>query len=260
MTYPLLAYEDEGFVAGPDGRPIRMLAEYLAPLHALRTAGIVDTVVFFGSARLEPTGPLGHYYEEARQLAAAVTHWARSVAPDGSRLVVSSGGAGGIMEAANRGAREAGGRTIGFNIGLPREQRPNAYVEPGLSFEFHYFFMRKFWFAHLARAVIVFPGGFGTLDELFEMLTLRQTGKLGRDVCIILYGTEYWSRVLNLNALCEQGMIDPPCLELLHTVNSVEEAMLCLKQRVRLDDGRSAPSIAPSTTPHMRKQENAHGE
>jgi uncharacterized protein (TIGR00730 family) len=260
MTYPVLAYEDEAFVAGPDGRPIRMLAEYLAPLHTLRRAGIVDTVVFFGSARMSPTGSLGHYYEEARQLAAEVTRWARTVSADGSRLVVSSGGAGGIMEAANRGAREAGGRTIGFNIGLPREQRPNAYVDPGLSFEFHYFFMRKFWFAHLARAVIVFPGGFGTLDELFEMLTLRQTGKLGRDVCILLYGAEYWNRVLNLSVLCEEGMIDPSCLELLHTVNSVEEAMLCLKRRVKLDDGKATPSIAPSITPHVRRQENPHGE
>jgi uncharacterized protein (TIGR00730 family) len=254
VTYPLLAYEDESFVAGPDGRPIRMLAEYLAPLHALRKAGIVDTVVFFGSARMSPTGRLGHYYEEARLLAAEVTRWAHSIAPDGSRLVVSSGGAGGIMEAANRGAREAGGRTIGFNIGLPREQRPNAYVEPALSFEFHYFFMRKLWFAHLARAVIVFPGGFGTLDELFEMLTLRQTGKLGRDVCIILYGTEYWRRVLNLAVLCEEGMIEPACLELMHTVDNVADAMRCLKHRVGLQDGNDRPSIAPSTTPHVRQE------
>jgi uncharacterized protein (TIGR00730 family) len=260
MTYPLLAYEDDAFMTGADGRPIRMLAEYLAPLHALRAAGIVDTVVFFGSARLSPEGRLGHYYEEARQLAAAVTRWAYTLSPDGSRLVVSSGGAGGIMEAANRGAREAGGRTIGFNIGLPREQRPNAYVERGLSFEFHYFFMRKLWLVHLARAVIVFPGGFGTLDELFEMLTLRQTGKLARDVCILLYGTEYWDRVLDLSVLCEEGMIEPACLELLHRVDSIEEAMRCLQQRVVLDDGNARPSIAASTTPHAGKQELFHGE
>jgi uncharacterized protein (TIGR00730 family) len=250
MTHPLLAYEDEAFVAGPDGRPIRMLAEYLAPLHALRAAGIVDTVVFFGSARMSPTGRLGRYYEDARLLASQVTQWARSIAPDGSRLVVTSGGAGGIMEAANRGAREAGGRTIGLNIGLPHEQRPNAYVEPGLCFEFHYFFMRKLWFAHLARAVIAFPGGFGTLDELFEILTLRQTGKLGRDVCLILYGTEYWNRVLNLQALVEEGMIDPANLALLQTADSVGEAMRCLQQHIRLDDDGATPSIAPSATPH----------
>jgi uncharacterized protein (TIGR00730 family) len=250
VTYPLLAYEDEAFVAGPDGRPIRMLAEYLAPLHALREAGIVDTVVFFGSSRLSPAGRLGHYYEAARLLAGEVTRWAHELAPDYSRLVVCSGGAGGIMEAANRGAREAGGRTIGFNIGLPHEQRPNAWLEPGLSFDFHYFFMRKLWFAHLARAVVVFPGGFGTLDELFEMLTLRQTGKLARDVCIILYGTEYWNRVLNLPVLVQEGMLDQQSLELLHTADSVEEAMCCLKQRIKLEKDGTAPAFAASATPH----------
>jgi uncharacterized protein (TIGR00730 family) len=250
MTYPLLAYEDAAFVTGADGRPVRILAEYLAPLHALRAAGIVDTIVFFGSARMSASGRLGHYYEEARQLASQVTRWAHSLSPDGSRLVVASGGAGGIMEAANRGAREAGGRTIGLNIGLPHEQRPNAYIDPGLCFEFHYFFMRKLWFAHLARAVIAFPGGFGTLDELFEMLTLRQTGKLGRDVCLILYGTEYWNRVLNLETLAEEGMIDPAHLALIHTADSVGEALRCLQEHVKLDDGKATPSLAPSTTSH----------
>lgn len=248
MTYPLLAYEDDAFVAGPDGRPIRMLAEYLAPLHALRAAGIVDTVVFFGSARLAADGPLGRYYEDARALAAEVTRWAHTLSPDGSRLVVSSGGAGGIMEAANRGAREAGGRTIGFNIGLPHEQRPNAWVEPGLSFEFHYFFMRKLWFAHLARAVIVFPGGFGTLDELFEMLTLRQTGKLGRDVCVLLYGSEYWNRVLNLDVLVEEGMVEPSALDLLHRVDGVQQAMQCLRKHMQIEGNGNTPSIAHSIT------------
>ncbi|MDQ2639631.1 MAG: TIGR00730 family Rossman fold protein [Pseudomonadota bacterium] len=243
-----LAYEDATFLAGPDGRPIRMLAEYLGPLHALRAAGIADTVVFFGSARLSPSGPLGHYYEAARSLAGEVTRWARGMFPDGSRLVVSSGGAGGIMEAANRGAREAGGHTIGFNIGLPHEQRPNAWLEPGLAFEFHYFFMRKLWFAHLARAVIAFPGGYGTLDELFEMLTLQQTGKLAREVCIILYGTEYWDRLLNLHTLVEEGMIDADSLKLLHRVDSVEEAMCCLRQHVKLELDEDTPSIAPSAT------------
>jgi uncharacterized protein (TIGR00730 family) len=246
----VLAYENEAFVAGPDGRPIRILAEYLGPLHALHAAGIVDTVVFFGSARLSPAGPLERFYAEARLLAAEVTRWARTIAPDGSRLVVTSGGAGGIMEAANRGAREAGGRTIGFNIGLPHEQRPNAYVDPDLCFEFHYFFMRKLWFAHLARAMIVFPGGFGTLNELFEILTLRQTGKLARDVCLILYGTEYWDRVLDLRVLAQQGMIDPTDLKLVQTADSVGEAMHCLRQHVRLGEAEAAPSIAPSATSH----------
>jgi uncharacterized protein (TIGR00730 family) len=243
-----LAYEDPSFLKGPDGRPIRMLAEYLGPLHALRRAGIADTVVFFGSARLSPTGPLGHYYEAARQLAGEVTRWARGIYPDGSHLVVASGGAGGIMEAANRGAREAGGHTIGFNIGLPHEQRPNDYLEPGLAFEFHYFFMRKLWFTHLARAVIVFPGGYGTLDELFEMLTLQQTGKIAREVCIILYGTEFWDRLLNFDTLLKDGMIDAASLELVHRADSVEEAMRCLREHVKLGDDGETPCIAPSAT------------
>ena len=248
MTLPPLAYENESFLSGPDGRPVRMLAEYLAPLHALRAAGIADTVVFFGSARLAPAGALGHYYDEARLLAAEVTRWARTVAPDGSRLVVCSGGSGGIMEAANRGARDAGGRSIGFNIGLPHEQRPNAYVDPGLCFEFHYFFISKLWYAHLARAVIVFPGGFGTLDELFEILTLRQTGKLARDVCIILYGTEYWSGILNLPALVDAGMLDAGSLKLLQKADSVEEAMQCLKHCVDTSKDCALPDFAPSMT------------
>jgi uncharacterized protein (TIGR00730 family) len=249
MTPSVLSYEDAAFLEGPDGRPVRILAEYLAPLSALRAAGVVDTVVFFGSARLSATSPLGRYYVEAQTLAAEVTRWAHTIAPDGSRLVVCTGGAGGIMEAANRGAREAGGRTIGFNIGLPNEQRPNAYVDAGLSFEFNYFFMRKLWFAHLARAVVVFPGGFGTLDELFEMLTLRQTGKLDRDICLVLYGTEYWNRVLNLSVLVEEGMLDERCLSLLQTADSVEEALSCLKRGINLEPCGTEPAFASSTLP-----------
>jgi uncharacterized protein (TIGR00730 family) len=141
-----------------------------------------DTIVFFGSARLREDGPLGRYYAEARQLARLVTAWGQSMPADRHRLVVCTGGGGGIMEAANRGAADAGGRSIGLNISLPREQRPNPYITPELSFEFHYFFMRKLWFAHLARAVVIFLSGFGTLDELWEMLTLSQTGKLDRRI------------------------------------------------------------------------------
>jgi hypothetical protein len=255
MSPPLLAYEDGDFLDGPDGRPIRMLAEYLAPLTAFRQAGIVDTVVFFGSSRLLPSGRLGRYYDEARELAAEVTRWGHDLAPDGSRLVVCSGGAGGIMEAANRGARDAGGRTIGLNIGLPDEQRPNPYLDPLLTFEFHYFFMRKLWFAHLARAVVVFPGGFGTLDELFEILTLRQTGKLARDVCILLYGSEYWNRVLDFDVLVEEGMIDSGSLGLLHRADTVGEAMACLQRDIQLPPTTSSPAFAPSRTPHKGEVE-----
>ena len=172
-----LAYKNEEFLDSDDARPLRILAEYLEPMHAFHRARICDTIVFFGSARLAPDGPLGHYYDAARELARLVTTWSKNLPSHAHRYVVCTGGGGGIMEAANRGASEAGGRTIGLNIGLPHEQRPNPYVTRELTFEFHYFFMRKLWFAHLARALVVFPGGFGTLDELTEILTLTQTRK-----------------------------------------------------------------------------------
>src|SRR5580692_4982381 len=167
-----LAYEDESFLASEDGRPLRILAEYLDPLRRFRQENVHDTIVFFGSARLPADGPLGRYYREARELARLLTLWSKNLASHAHRYVICTGGGGGIMEAANRGAADAGGRTIGLNISLPHEQRPNVYVTRELSFEFHYFFMRKLWFAHLARALVVFPGGFGTLDELMEILTL----------------------------------------------------------------------------------------
>src|SRR5262249_46608284 len=159
---PQLAYKDEAFLDSATARPLRILAEYLQPLHAFEQQRVHDTIVFFGSARLRADGPLGRYYDEARELARLVTEWSLSIPSPACRFLVCSGGGGSIMEAANRGARDAGGRTIGLNIGLPHEQRPNPYITPGLGFQFHYFFMRKLWFAHLARAVIAFPGGFGT--------------------------------------------------------------------------------------------------
>ena len=177
-----IAYLDESFLTSDAARPLRILAEYLEPLEAFRREQIKDTIVFFGSARLRENGPLGRYYEEARRLARLITEWSMSLPLSAHHYVVCSGGGGGIMEAANRGAADAGGRSIGLNIGLPHEQRPNPYITPGLAFEFHYFFMRKLWFAHLAKALIVFPGGFGTLDELMEILTLAQTHKLERKI------------------------------------------------------------------------------
>src|SRR5712664_4309256 len=196
-----LAYEDETFLASDDGRPVRILAEYLGPLRRFRRADIHDTIVFFGSARLTSDGPLGRYYAEARELSRLLTQWSKNLPSHAHRYVVCSGGGGGIMEAANRGAADAGGRSIGLNISLPHEQHPNAYITPGLGFEFHYFFMRKLWFAHLARAIVAFPGGFGTLDEIFEILTLSQTGKLDRPVSVILYGSQFWNEVVNFQAL-----------------------------------------------------------
>src|ERR1700749_443898 len=174
---PLLAYKNEPFLQGADARPLRILSEYLEPLSHLRRQRIRDTVVFFGSARIHEDSPLGQYYKGARELASMVTTWAKTFRERTYRFVVCSGGGPGIMEAANRGAMDARGKTIGLNIGLPFEQRPNAFITPELSFEFHYFFMRKFWFAYLAKALVVFPGGFGTLDELMEILTLAQTEK-----------------------------------------------------------------------------------
>src|SRR5207247_3107659 len=175
---------------------------------------VLDTVVVSGSARLRKVGPMGSRYAEARELARLITEWSKQLGSPAGRFLVCSGGGGGIMEAANRGAVDAGGRTIGLNISLPHEQRPNPYITPGLCFEFHYFFMRKLWFAHLARAIVAFPGGFGTLDELFELLTLSQTGKLDRRMIVILYGSSYWNEIVNFGALVRHGMISAEDLAL----------------------------------------------
>ena len=173
---------------------------------------------------------MARYYEEARQLAAKLTEWTLTLPGRRHRFVVTSGGGPGIMEAANRGAREAGGKTIGLNIRLPFEQYPNRYITPELNFEFHYFFMRKYWFAYLAKALVVFPGGFGTLDEFFEILTLAQTHKLAKKILVIVYGREYWNRVLNLEALADAGTISPEDVNGFTTVDTPEEAFEVLKE------------------------------
>jgi len=214
LPKPSLAYEERGFLESDEARPLRILAEYLEPLDRFHRAGIHDTIVFFGSARLQPGDPLGHYYEEARELARLITEWSKSLSSHSHRYVICSGGGAGIMEAANRGASEAAGKTIGLNISLPHEQHPNPYITRELLFEFHYFFMRKLWFAHLARALVAFPGGFGTLDELTEILTLAQTRKLSRDIPVILYGTSYWKEIVNFEALRRHGMIGDEDLRL----------------------------------------------
>lgn len=240
------AYQDPAFLGGEDARAVRILSEYLAPLAAFREHQVRDTIVFFGSARQDEDGPFARYYRDARELARLVTGWSREVSDGAERFLVCSGGGGGIMEAANRGAAEAGGRTIGLNIGLPHEQRPNAYITPGLGFEFHYFFMRKLWFTHLARAMVVFPGGFGTLDELFETLTLSQTGKLDRSILVILYGSEYWREIINFDALVKHGMISPRDAALMRFADEPGEALRLLQEALPVSRGKGGPDIAES--------------
>src|SRR4030095_13132123 len=250
-----LAYHDLDFLESTDARPIRILAEYLEPLRRFRLHNIQDAVVFFAAPRTvsrevaelalaeldteeakkaddfeaalkrrRKAVEWSHYYEDARELAHALTEWSLSLEEPRRRFVVCSGGGPGIMEAANRGAHEAGGKTIGLNIRLPFEQAPNEYITEGLHFEFHYFFMRKFWFAYLAKALVIFPGGFGTLDEMFEILTLAQTRKLSKKLLVVLYGSELWDEVFDLRQLAEWGAINEADLDLLCRVDSAEEA------------------------------------
>jgi hypothetical protein len=251
--YPL-AYHDETFLESDEARPLRILAEYLDPLRRFKAHNIQDTVVFFGSARVLSrtsaqralkklqSGPRrtqdykaalkrsqkalewSRYYEDARQLAFDLTRWSLELEAPHRRFVVCSGGGPGIMEAANRGATEAGGQSLGLNIALPFEQAPNRYISKDLVFNFHYFFMRKFWFAYLAKALVIFPGGFGTLDEMFEILTLAQTRKLSKKLLVILYGSDYWNQVFQLEPLAEWGAINEEDLKLMCPVDTVPEA------------------------------------
>ena len=244
-----LAYKNERFLDSADARPLRILAEYLEPMAVFHRQRICDTIVFFGSARLAPDGPLGRYYEAARELARLVTKWSQEQPAPAHRYVVCTGGGGGIMEAANRGASEAGGKTIGLNIGLPYEQKPNPYITQGLCFEFHYFFMRKLWFAHLARALVVFPGGFGTLDELMEILTLMQTRKIDRRIPILLFGSSYWKEVIDFDALVRHGMVDPEDLSLFQWADDPATALGLLQQEIAAEWVEATPAVAHSRTP-----------
>jgi uncharacterized protein (TIGR00730 family) len=250
-----LAYKNSEFLDSDEGRSLRILAEYEEPLFRFRREQIHDTVVFFGSARLTEDGPLGRYYTEARELARRLTEWSSTLC--GCRFAVCSGGGGGIMEAANRGAADAGGRTIGLNIGLPHEQRPNQYISEGLSFEFHYFFMRKLWFSHLARALVVFPGGFGTLDELMEMLTLSQTRKLERKILVLLYGSAYWREIIDFDALVRHGMVSAADLELFQFVDDPESAFSLLQSGLPRAPESPGPAFAKSNTPCSTRPEAA---
>ncbi len=249
-----LAYENHDFLDSSEGRPLRILAEYAEPMARFREQRIEDTVVFFGSARFGPLDEaqarlaalpstadpetrrlaqaaveMGSFYEAARALAQRHAAWAQTLPGPRHRFVVTSGGGPGIMEAANRGAWEAGAKSIGLNIVLPFEQRPNRWITPELNLNFHYFFMRKFWFASLAKALVIFPGGFGTLDEAFELLTLAQTGKLQKKLCIILYGRAYWQSILNLEAMAEHGAIAPRDLSLFSFADTPDEAFQLLQ-------------------------------
>jgi uncharacterized protein (TIGR00730 family) len=256
-----LAYRNEPFLNSPDGRILRILSEYQEPLSRFRREQIQDTVVFFGSARFQGSDAarknltaaekndakapapqqeknlkqaraavdMARYYEDARRLAHLLTEWSIQIPARRRRFVVTTGGGPGIMEAANLGAHEAGGKSIGLNINLPFEQNPNSYITPSLNFEFHYFFMRKFWFAYLAKALVIFPGGFGTIDELFEILTLAQTDKLAKKILVVIYGSEYWHRIMNFQAFVDAGTVSPEDLNLFKFVDSPAEAFEFLR-------------------------------
>ncbi len=215
------AYREPAFINSRDARPLRILAEYLEPKSRFEHFGIEDTIVFFGSARFKEGN---HWYEAARRLAFRLTEWSKALPSKERRFVVCTGGGPGIMEAANRGASEAGGLNVGLPISLPHEEGANLHITRELVFSFHYFFMRKFWFAYLAKAIIVFPGGFGTLDEMFEALTLVQTKKMTKRLPIVLFGNDYWNEVINFDALVKHGTISAEDVNLMHRTDSVDEA------------------------------------
>lgn len=267
-----IAHRNSDFMESVTARPIRILGEYLDPLARFRREGIGDTIVMFGSARILPRDgalaqlrvvqraergkrsaasrerlhaaqrllEMSRYYEEARELARRITRWARRFGDRPRRFVICSGGGPGIMEAANRGAAEAGGKSVGLAIEIPHEQQPNRFISSELSFQFHYFFMRKLWFAQLAQALIVFPGGFGTMDELFEALTLIQTGKI-HDFPVLLYDRRYWSgllRWMRLRMLADER-IAPGDLGLLRTADTAEAVVARIRRYHEQPSARS---------------------
>jgi uncharacterized protein (TIGR00730 family) len=263
------AYENESFLSSPDARPLRILSEYLEPETRFQELKVRDTIVFFGSARIPPRDvaeaelaaaergegdlamaktrlSMSRYYEETRELARRLTQWSKELSGTERRFVVCSGGGPGIMEAANRGASEAHGISIGLGISLPEEPTMNDYITREMGFEFHYFFMRKFWFVYLAKALVVFPGGFGTMDELFELLTLVQTRKSSKTMPIVLYGRAFWSEVLNFDALIRWGTIDPRDLALFHIADTPDEAFAYLTREISSlygDKDTEVPSV-----------------
>ncbi len=259
---PLRAYKNPRFLNSKDARPIRILSEFLEPLSRFNYFGVKDIIVFFGSARIQSPSvarkklsgtisklkkkkrndyrqseeyrkariavEMSSYYKDAAELAFLMTRWSASL-KEKNRFVVATGGGPGIMEAANKGASLAGGRSVGLNIGLPLEQFPNKYISPELNFEFHYFFMRKYWFMYLGKALVAFPGGFGTLDELMELLTLLQTKKIKKKMTVILYGTKFWEHILNFSQLKDYGMIAEEDFNLFKFADTPGEAFKLLK-------------------------------
>ena len=253
IAKPKKAYENDNFLNSADGRVLRMLSEYLHPKSKFRKHKIMDTIVFFGSARLKSKRDaladfrkinkmnpkssgfaqelrysqlmvdMSRYYEDAVELSRRLTEWSLNLDTTANRFIVCTGGGPGIMEAANKGAKKAGGYSVGLNISIPFEQFVNRYVTPDLSFEFHYFFMRKFWFAYLSKALIIFPGGFGTMDECFEVLTLVQTEKIKKKLLMVVYDEKYWKSIINFDVLVEKGMISESDLKLLNFCSSIDE-------------------------------------
>jgi uncharacterized protein (TIGR00730 family) len=234
--HPEMAYENSEFLDSPEARSIRIQSEILEPMIRLAKYKVHSTVLFFGSTHVDPqdkTSPLTKYYWEAEELAYLVATWAIRLKPKGKNFVICTGGGPGIMEAANRGAARAGGKSIGMNISLPLEQIPNSYISPELSFLFHYFFTRKFWLINKAKAIVTFPGGYGTLDELFETLTLIQTGKISRNnLTVILYGEEYWRKAINFETLVKYGTISPEDVELFSFCSRPKQAFVLLKRKL----------------------------
>jgi len=233
---PFKAYKNLEFLNSKEARTLRILSEYKEPLSRLDKYKVNNWVLFFGSARTDPTNkndPLYKYYWEAEELAHELVKWAIRLKPKGKNFVICTGGGPGIMEAANRGAHRAGGKSIGMNISLPYEQKLNPYVSPELSFTFHYFFMRKFWLVYKAKAIIAFPGGFGTCDEIFELLTLIQTKKInGKNITVYLYGEEYWKKIIDFKAMLNFGAIDEDDFGLIQYVSDPVEALGLLKDNL----------------------------
>lgn len=248
-NWPIKAYKNMEFLKRREARTVRILSEYVEPETRFEDYHVSDTIVFFGSARIlarkqaqaklkaarqggddaaiklaKQDLEMSRYYEDARELAKRLTKWSKGLEKGRRRFVVCTGGGPGIMEAANRGASEAKGLNVGLNISIPHEQSSNPYISRELNFEFNYFFMRKFWFTYLAKALVAFPGGFGTIDEFFELMTLLQTQKLGKNVPIILYGTSFWNEVFNFDALIRHRMISPNDINLFQQLDTVDEA------------------------------------